>query len=152
MLSKSTEYAIRSLVFVQLRNWEAKRPGVGDIAKEIEAPEAYTAKVLQTLTKNKMMDSMKGRGGGFFFNENQSSRTLYDVICVMEGDAYFHKCGFGLKHCSNEHPCPLHEEYKVVREGFYKLVRKETIHSLAEKIRIGDAVLNDFSKFKTDLT
>lgn len=40
MLSKSTEYAIRALVFVQLRNWEKKRPGVGEIAKEIEAPEA----------------------------------------------------------------------------------------------------------------
>jgi Rrf2 family protein len=148
MLSKSTEYAIRALVFVQLRNWEQKRPGVGEIAKEIEAPEAYTAKILQTLTKNKLMDSMKGRGGGFFFNENQSNLSLYDVICVMEGDAYFHKCGFGLKQCNNDNPCPLHEEYKVVRGGFYKLVRKETIQSLAEKIRMGDAVLNDYSKLK----
>jgi len=150
MLSKSTEYAFRALVFVQLRNWEQKRPGVEEIAKEIEAPEAYTAKVLQTLTKNKLMDSMKGRGGGFFFNKNQSNLTLYEVICVMEGNTYFTKCGFGLKHCSNEKPCPLHEEYKVVREEFYKLVQRETIHSLAEKIRAGDAVLTDFAKFKTD--
>ncbi len=67
MLSKSSEYAIRALVFIQLCNWEKKRPGVGEIAKEIEAPEAYTAKILQTLTKNKLLDSMKGRGGGFFF-------------------------------------------------------------------------------------
>ncbi|NLP59285.1 Rrf2 family transcriptional regulator [Lutibacter sp. B1] len=142
MLSKSTEYAIRALVFVQLRNWEQKRPGVGEIAKEIEAPEAYTAKILQTLTKNKLMDSMKGRGGGFFFNDNQSNLTLYDVIHVVEGDACFHKCGFGLKQCNNDNPCPLHEQYKVVRDGFFEIVKTETIQSLSEKIKQGDAVLN----------
>ncbi|MBR8536049.1 Rrf2 family transcriptional regulator [Carboxylicivirga sediminis] len=142
MLSKSTEYAIRALVFVQLRNWEQKRPGVGEIAKEIEAPEAYTAKILQTLTKNKLMDSMKGRGGGFFFNDNQSNLTLYDVIHVVEGDACFHKCGFGLKQCNNDNPCPLHDKYKVVRDGFFDIVKTETIKSLSEKIKQGDAVLN----------
>jgi len=142
MLTKSTEYALRALVFVQLRNWEQKRPGVGEIAKEIEAPESYTAKILQTLTKNKLLDSMKGRGGGFFFNDNHSNLTLYDVIHVIEGDAYFHKCGFGLKQCNNDNPCPLHNQYKVVRDGFYGIVKTETVKSLSEKILHGEAVLN----------
>ncbi len=142
MLSKSTEYAIRALVYVQLRNWEEKRPGVGEIAKEIEAPEAYTAKILQTLTKNKLMDSMKGRGGGFFFNDNQSNLSLYDVIHVIEGDAIFHKCGFGLKQCNNNNPCPLHEKYKNVRDEFFSIVKSETVKSLSIKIQQGDAILN----------
>ena len=142
MLSKSTEYAMRALVFVQLCNWERKRPGVGEIAKEIEAPEAYTAKILQTLTKNELLNSMKGRGGGFFFNENQSSLALYDVIHVVEGDACFHKCGFGLKQCNDDNPCPFHEKYKVLRDGFFEIVKTETIKSLSEKILHGDAVLN----------
>jgi len=142
MLSKSTEYAMRALVFVQLCNWEQKRPGVEEIAKEIEAPEAYTAKILQTLTKNQLLNSMKGRGGGFFFSENQSSLTLYDVIHVVEGDACFHKCGFGLKQCNDSNPCPLHEKHKVLRDGFFEIAKTETIKSLSEKILDGDAVLN----------
>jgi len=142
MLSKSTEYAIRALVFIQLRNWEQKRPGVVEIAKEIEAPEAYSAKILQTLTKNKLVDSVKGRGGGFFFDENQSNLTLYDVIHVVEGDASFHKCGIGLKQCTDENPCPLHEKYKDLRDGFFEIVKTETIKSLSEKILHGDAVLS----------
>ena len=142
MLSKSTEYAIRALVYVQLCNWEQKRPGVAEIAKEIEAPESYTAKILQTLTKNKLMDSMKGRGGGFFFNNNQSNLTLYEVIHLVEGDACFHKCGFGLKQCNNNNPCPLHEKYLIIRDGFFDIVKTETIKSLSEKILQGDAVLN----------
>ncbi len=142
MLSKSTEYAIRALVFVQIRNWEQKRPGVGEIAKEIEAPEAYTAKILQILTRNKLVDSVKGRGGGFFFLNNQSNLTLYDIIQVVEGDAYFHKCGFGLKQCTSENPCPLHEKYKAVRDVFFEIVNTESIRTLSEKILHGEAVLN----------
>jgi len=142
MLSKSTEYAIRALVFVQLRNWEQKRPGVGEIALEIDAPEAYTAKILQTLTKEKLLDSMKGRGGGFFFNNNQSNLTLYDVIHVVDGDSCFYKCGFGLKECNNDNPCPFHEKYKVVRNTFFEIVRTESIKSLSEKILHGSAVLS----------
>ncbi|SMO77270.1 transcriptional regulator, BadM/Rrf2 family [Saccharicrinis carchari] len=142
MLSKSTEYAIRALVFIQLRNWENKRPGVGEIAGEIEAPEAYTAKILQNLTKHQLLNSAKGRGGGFFFDENQSHLTLYQVIHVMEGDNCFHKCGFGLKSCHNDNPCPLHDKYIVVRDGFFEIAKTETISALSDSIRRGDAVLN----------
>lgn len=141
MIAKSTEYAIRALVYIQLKNLEQKRPGVSEIAREINAPEAYSAKILQTLTKHKLLDSMKGRGGGFFFNENQSKLTLYDVIHVMEGDACFHKCGFGLKECNNDNPCPLHDKYKIVRDEYYDIVRTATIISLAKKIASGGAVL-----------
>ena len=54
----------------------------------------------------------------------------------------FHKCGFGLGNCSNHTPCPMHEQYKVVRDGFFEIVKIETIESLSEKIQRGEAVLN----------
>ena len=142
MLAKGTEYAIRALVYVQLQNWKNLRPGVVEIAREIDAPEAYSAKIFQTLTRHKLLESMKGRGGGFFFPKNQSNITIYEVIHVMEGDGCFHKCGFGLKNCNCENPCPLHDEYIVVREGFYNIVKTESIQSLSKKILEGKAVLN----------
>lgn len=145
MLTKSTEYAIRALVYIQLQNWENKRPGVVEIAREIEAPEAFSGKILQILTKHKLLDSMKGRGGGFFFPENTSNLTLYDVIHVVEGDACFHKCGFGLKNCSDVNPCPLHDKYVAIRDGFYNIVKEETIGSMAQLIKDGNAVLNRVS-------
>lgn len=142
MLSKSTEYAIRAMVYIQLRNWKEKRVGVVEIAHEIEAPVAYSAKILQMLTKHKLLESMKGRGGGFFFNKNLADISIYDVIHIMEGDACFNKCGFGLKDCNNDNPCPMHNEYIEVRERFYNIVKSESIQSLARKIIEGKAVLN----------
>ena len=143
MLTKSSKYAIRALVFIQIQNWNKQRPGALEIAREIDAPIAFLAKILQTLVKKELLVSQKGRGGGFFFAENESGLSLYDVIHAMEGDACFYKCGFDLKNCNKENPCSLHDKYVVVREEFYKITRDETIHTVARKIMEGDAVLNN---------
>jgi len=142
MLSKSTEYAIRALVFVQLQNWKGKRPGVSEIAKEIEAPTAFSAKILHTLTTHRLLNSLKGRGGGFYFTDNQSALTVYEIILVMEGNGLFTECGIGLKNCSDENPCPLHNQYVKIRDQLLVLVKYETIVSMAKKIQNGHAVLS----------
>lgn len=142
MLSKSTEYAIRALVFIQLQNMSEKRPGVNEIAKEIEAPVAFSAKILHILTTHKLLNSMKGRGGGFFFTGNKTDLTVYDVILTMEGDGIFTECAIGLKNCSDENPCPIHGEFEKIRDQFLLLSKNETIHSMALRIMQGEAVLN----------
>ncbi len=146
MLTKSTEYALRALIFTQVKNWEGHRPGVAEIAKEIEAPVPFTAKILQTLTRHRLLDSVRGRGGGFFFPEGKAELRLYDVVMVMEGSGLFHQCGLGLKNCSDEHPCPIHHQYARIRDGFLDLVNKETIQSLAHGIRKGRAVLKSINQ------
>lgn len=143
MLKKGTEYAIRALVYIQMQSWKDKRAGIIEIAKEIEAPEQYTAKILQTLTRHKLLKSMKGRGGGFFFDKNDEEITPYYVIKVMEGYDIFNKCCFGLKNCNNDNPCPLHNKYAKVRDGFYDIAVSETIQSLSKKIINGKAFLKN---------
>ena len=142
MLTKSSEYSIRAMVFIQLVNWENRRPGVKEIAAEIDAPVAFTAKILHVLAMHQMLLSMKGRGGGFFFPENQSDHSLYDVIMITEGNRLFTKCGLGLKQCNDTNPCPLHKEYEMIRTDIFNLMKSETIASLAKKIKDGKAVLN----------
>jgi len=141
MLARNTVYAIRALVYIQLKNWEDVRPGVSEIAREIEAPEAYLAKILQILTRRRIINSRKGRGGGFHFPDDQDTPTLYHVILVMEGDACFKKCGFGFKDCNDVNPCPLHEHYMKIRENLLTLAQSETIASISRKIVDGKAFL-----------
>lgn len=141
MLGKTTEYAIRALVYICIQNQEGKRPGFKEISKKIDSPEQFTAKILQNLARAELISSMKGRGGGFFFDQPSVPLTLYEVISVLEGEKFFSKCGFGLKRCDADNPCPLHNDYSPVREGFFRLVKKETIQSLAKKINEQEAVL-----------
>ena len=142
MLGKTTEYAIRALVYVYLQNIKGKRPGYKEISKEIDSPEHFTAKVLQNLAHAKLVSSMKGRGGGFFYDEPTNPITLFKVIEAVEGKEFFSKCGFGLERCDSNNPCPLHNDYAPVRDSFFKMVNEKTIQSLANKIDKLEATLN----------
>ncbi len=142
MLTKATEYAIRAMVYIVLKNREQKRPGYREIAREIEAPEHFTAKILQTLVKQSVIQSAKGRGGGFFCSPDRKPVTIIEVIQHVEGLKLFTRCGIGLSHCSDTNPCPIHNEYAIIRNKYQELAALTTIQSLADKISNGHAVLN----------
>ena len=133
MFNKETQYALRGLVYIQAQNTKGLRPGIDEIAREIEAPRFFTAKILQRLVKQGFINSLKGKGGGFYFDETRKEVSIKEVISSTEGDKVITGCGFGLKHCSEENPCPLHEEYKSIRDAINRLVSSETVQSLARK-------------------
>ncbi|MFV0507527.1 MAG: RrF2 family transcriptional regulator [Bacteroidales bacterium] len=136
VLSKSTKYAIRALIYISYENTREFKPGVESIAKEIDAPQAYTAKVLQKLTRMGLLASAKGRGGGYYI-ENPSL-TPYDVIENLEGEEHFCSCGFGIKNCDDDNPCLLHEEYKPIKDEYLHLIKTRTIKMLADSITNGN--------------
>lgn len=133
MFNKETEYALRGLVYVQQQNLKSRRPGIAEIAKEIEAPQFYTAKILQRLVRLGFVESLKGKGGGFFFDKNKADLPLKDLIAATEGDRTYEGCGFGLKHCNKDNPCPLHNQYAPIRKAINDLVTNETVQSIALK-------------------
>lgn len=133
MFKKETEYALRALVYIQLQNNAERRPGIAEIASEIETPQSFTAKILQRLVKQGFVQSLKGINGGFFFDPASEELPLKNVIVSIEGDSLFKGCGFGLKHCDENNPCPLHYDYAPIRDGINRLVTEQTIQGLAKK-------------------
>jgi Rrf2 family protein len=144
MFNKETEYALRGLVYIKLQNLKNRRPGTTEIAKEIEAPQFYTAKILQRLVRAGFLESLKGKGGGFFFDPEKPELQLIRLISAIEGDKSFSGCGFGLKHCDVEKPCPLHEKYALIRASINKLISEESVQSLAEKVYEKELNLSNF--------
>jgi Rrf2 family protein len=146
MFNKETEYALRGLVYIKLQNLKERRPGTSEVAKEIEAPPFYTAKILQRLVRAGLLKSMKGKGGGFFFDPYGPELPLVKLITATEGDRAFSGCGFGLKQCDSENPCPLHDRYAVVRESINRLISEETVESLAAKVYKKELGLTEVGK------
>jgi len=138
VFNKETEYALRSMVYIQVQNYNDKRPGISEIAKEIGAPPFYTAKILQRLVRQGFLNSLKGKGGGFYFDKSKSEIALKDLVSAIEGNKTFMGCGFGLKQCDDNNPCPLHNQFAPIREAIYKLLSKETIQGLAFKLLHGN--------------
>jgi len=141
MFKKETEHALRALVYIQLQNTKGRRPGIAEIATEIETPQSFTAKILQRLVKQGFVESMKGINGGFFFNPEKENLPLKKIIVSIEGESLFSGCGFGLKHCDENNPCPLHFNYAPIREAINNLVTDETIQSLANKYNANDKMI-----------
>ena len=133
MFNKETEYALRSMVYIQAQNLKGRKPGVDEIARATEAPRQFTAKILHRLVRSGFLLSSKGKGGGFNIDQEKPSVNIYDVVTAVEGHKIFSGCVFGLKNCSNESPCPLHNRYKSIRESLGELLSTETILSLAQK-------------------
>ncbi|HAM09739.1 MAG: hypothetical protein A2X05_10805 [Bacteroidetes bacterium GWE2_41_25] len=134
MFNKETEYALRGLVYIKLQNIKEKRPGTAEVAREIEAPHFYTAKILQRLVRAGFLESLKGKGGGFYFDPSKPELHLIKLISSIEGDSSYSGCGFGLKHCNENNPCPVHEKYAPIREAITRLLSDETVQSLAMKV------------------
>lgn len=133
MFSKETEYALRSLVYIQAQNNKGSNPGVVEIANEIDSPQFFTAKILHRLVKLGFIESKKGRNGGFRFNPAKPGLTLKECIVAIEGERLLTGCGFGLKHCDASNPCPMHDEYAAIRDALDQLTSTMTIRELALK-------------------
>ena len=131
MFKKETEYALRGLVYIQLQNLNKLRPGIAEIASEVETPLHFMAKILQRMVRMGFLESVKGKNGGYSIHPSQVSLSIKKVVSAIEGNDLFEGCGFGLKACDENHPCPLHNSYAPIRDAINKLMEEETIQKLA---------------------
>src|SRR5690554_547913 len=145
MFSKACEYGIRAVIYIWSQNSKGKKIGIKDICKEIDAPEFFTAKILQSLAKQGIISSAKGPNGGFYVEKAQESLTLMDLVIAIDGDQLFIGCGLGLRQCSEETPCPIHSDFKVIREGLSQMLRNKKLVDLASEINSGAAILSQLN-------
>lgn len=143
MVSKSCKYAIRASVFIASFAGSTKKPGVQEIAAEIEAPPAFTGKILQILNKNKIVTSIKGPYGGFICDERQRNLAVSEIVNAVDGLEVFQDCVMGLQKCSDDHPCPMH--YKIIqeRDKMFKIFRETKIKDLAKDLSEGKVFLKN---------
>lgn len=116
---------------------------IRDLAAAIDSPEPFTAKIMQTLSKQNLVSSLKGPNGGFFLTEEQSIIPLMNIVQAIDGLGSINSCGLGLRSCSNLNPCPIHTEFSHIRNGFAQLLKENTIARLAIELQTGKAQLNN---------
>ena len=144
MFSKACEYGIKACIYIAQKSLAGEMTNVKEISQAVDAPEAFTAKILQQVTRSGFLKSLRGKQGGFYFlKEELPHILLYDIVVVIDGEGLFKDCGLGLKKCSEENPCPMHDHFKDVREQLTTLVQSYTLQHLAEKTDQGLAWLKN---------
>ncbi|WP_299334572.1 Rrf2 family transcriptional regulator [uncultured Psychroserpens sp.] len=142
MFSKACEYAIRASIFIAKNSFESRRVSPKKISEEINSPQAFTAKILQALVKYNIVNSVKGAYGGFEINKEDISKIkLLQIVQAIDGEKTFKGCALGLEACNEEHPCPLHDKFKDVRNDLKDMLEHTSLEELALDLKSGSAFL-----------
>ncbi|MCG2419150.1 Rrf2 family transcriptional regulator [Aequorivita sp. F47161] len=140
MFSKACEYGIRAVLFIAKQSQKDLRPNITEIAKAVDSPEPFTAKVCQQLARAGIILSKKGPNGGFYL-EKDSKLKLAEIVATIDGDNIFEGCSLGLSECSSEHPCPVHDQFMDVRNGLKNMCENTLVVDLAKNLEEGETFL-----------
>ncbi|RMG77537.1 MAG: Rrf2 family transcriptional regulator [Bacteroidetes bacterium] len=142
MFSKACEYGIRAALHLAHLSESGRRASIQEVAAAIDSPVAFTAKILQSLAKSGIVISAKGPGGGYEIGEKQLDKiALADLVKAIDGDAIFKGCALGLSQCDGDRPCPVHHEFKDIRERLRVMLETTTLGGLADGLHKGATFL-----------
>lgn len=141
MLSNSSKYAINAVLYLAVHASVDNKIGVKDIAETLGIPSPFLAKILQILARKNAISSTKGPRGGFYLTDKEKDIPLVQIVYHIDGIDKFTNCGLGLKKCSVETPCPLHNSIEPLKAKFLEELENNTIKDFADKVKNGTAYL-----------
>jgi Rrf2 family protein len=134
MLSKKTQYALKALIYLA----EHSKDGpslIADISETKKIPLKFLENILLELRKAGLLESKKGKGGGYYFAVPPKDIPLSKVIRLLEGPIallscvslnFYEKC----KNCDEE-CCGLNRVMAQVRDANLKILEKKTVADIA---------------------
>lgn len=142
MLSNAAKYAIRSILYLAMYTDRKKKIGVKKISEELSTPQPFLAKLLQQLSKSKLVSSTKGPNGGFYLSEANKQNSIWDIIENIDGTVKFEECFLGLKKCEDANPCPVHYIAVPFRKQILLDFKDKTIIEFSKEIELSGSVLS----------
>lgn len=131
MFSKACEYGIRASIYIAEQSMLGKKVSLKDVAAAINSPEAYTSKILQKLSRHEIVNSNKGPNGGYSMEKQKiNEMKLSSIVFAIDGDNIYNGCGLGMPSCDDNKPCPVHYQFKVIREELKNMLETTTVKSL----------------------
>lgn len=146
MFSKSCKYGLKAMVYIATNSFDGKNiMKIKDVAESNNLPVAFTAKLMGLLSKHNLIQSQTGPNGGFYLDhEKMHEIKLSQIVEAIDGDFVYKGCGLGLEYCDAENPCPLHDDFKHIRDGLKEMLENTSIYDLALKVKLGQSVLVRF--------
>lgn len=136
MLNKKTQYAFQALMYLS----EHKDQGpvlIADISQKKKIPLKFLENILLELRKEGILESKKGKGGGYFLKTAPDQIALADIIRKIDGPIAMLPCAslYFYERCKNcdEKNCGLHDTMILVRDATLKILENKTVADLISK-------------------
>lgn len=141
MLSNSSKYALKGVLYLAVNATVSKKILAKDLAEPINVPPSYIAKILQELGRHGIVSSVKGPHGGFYLDEDNLQTQLIKIVDVIDGEQRLRSCMLSLQECDADNPCPLHHLVGNTKTAFIENLEKTTISQMVIEIKEGRSIL-----------
>ena len=136
MISKKTIYGLQAAIILAKR-YDSGPVLITDLAREGRIPKKFLEAILLELRKNGILNSKKGKGGGYVLGKNPQDISIGDIIRTLDGsfsEIYFN----GETKENNE----IKMIMKEVRDAMSNILDKTSLADVIDRASVGQNVLN----------
>lgn len=138
MISKKTKYALKALIY--LARQQDKGPIlIADLAREERIPKKFLELILLALKNSGVLQSKKGKGGGYYLARPPREISMGKVIRILEGplapvpcvsETAYARC----EECDDEWSCGIRLVMKDVRDAMAQILDSASLADVLERI------------------
>jgi Rrf2 family protein len=136
MLSKKSQYAFKALMYLA-QNTDKGPVLIAEISRKKKIPLKFLENILLELKKAGVLESKKGKGGGYYFAVPPAEVTMAKIMRLLDGPIallpcvslnFYERC----KNC-DEKSCGLHDMMINVRDATLRVLEKRTVADISKK-------------------
>ena len=134
LFSRQCEYALQAVIYLA-RKPEGEMTPIRELTERLEIPYHFLGKILQDLTRKRLLRSLKGPTGGFALAKPAGQITLLQIVEALDGTDFFNECVLGFPECGGENPCPVHHRWGPIRDEIRGMLLGKNIAQLAAEMK-----------------
>jgi Rrf2 family protein len=100
---------------------------------QLAIPYQYLRQILTKLSKNGLINSTRGRRGGYEIAKDIHTIYIADIIEITEGLEAFNKCVLGFQTCPFDNKCAIHDLWDDSRNNIIKILKETSLSDLIIK-------------------
>lgn len=141
MFSTTCHYALQAMLYIAYHHSDDQNIELKIIAEKQKIPKHFLSKILQMMVKKNLLVSMKGPTGGFRLSKDPEEITLVEIVDATDGLEIFNQCGIGFKKCNDKNPCPIHKDFKKIRNQVQHLFENTSLKQMVDDAKNGTSII-----------
>lgn len=131
MLSQTAQYALRAALAIAAQP-DGQSLGAARLAQVLKVPPNYLSKTLYQLARAGLLESNRGKLGGFRLARPADRITLLEVVSLFDEMSSGRVCLLGRPVCSDHSACAAHARWKAVSDRNATFFRETTLADLSK--------------------
>jgi len=129
-LTRAADYAVR--VMIHLASPAADgRVSLPELARAAGAPASFLSKVMQALSRARLISSQRGQTGGFQISSRGRAASMREVIEAIDGSICLNVCLVSDRSCRRSSWCPAHPVWVQAQQAMLDVLGNVTVSELA---------------------